>query len=293
MEKNQVNLNIDFNGKQTIQQQFERIADELMNKWKIICGKQEYRITELEFYLHHPKYHPDPFVHCNTIQTKYYHWYFHSGIDITFGDGTFYGGILIRGLLNMSSNKPIQGISRIKELIQTNLNNDLIAKYQNSTINECNEFTIKKAKYDNDINQFKGPIKGPRVRIVSKCSNWGDFLFKPYRYVDALSSVETANEKYFMLLYYLYTHNQLDTELINNLKDATSYEELKNKRAILNNFDRTPLQARIIRFFKGFKTEECNFNFIEYHMGKEMDKIFLYGYLEGQKNKSNAETEKK
>lgn len=80
---------------------FQRIANDLMNNWHLVSGNKKYRITEIEFYYKHKKYHKDPYVHGHKQQKTSHQWYFHgSGIDLTFGTDEFYGGILIRAIYN-------------------------------------------------------------------------------------------------------------------------------------------------------------------------------------------------
>src|SRR5205823_1464943 len=70
-------------------------------------GGHPHRITECEFYYRGPA-HDDPFTHGDPVQVHAGRWYFHKtagtyrggsfkGIDVTFGDGTAKGGILLRG----------------------------------------------------------------------------------------------------------------------------------------------------------------------------------------------------
>lgn len=87
---------------------FNRIATLLLNEsLLIVCGKP-HRIREIEFY-YNSKVHRDCFTHSTTQQLTTRHWYFHragkgykngsfKGLDITFGDKSSYGGILIRSL---------------------------------------------------------------------------------------------------------------------------------------------------------------------------------------------------
>eukprot|EP01112_Ceratiomyxa_fruticulosa_P018123 TRINITY_DN5756_c0_g1_i2.p1 TRINITY_DN5756_c0_g1~~TRINITY_DN5756_c0_g1_i2.p1 ORF type:complete len:365 (-),score=76.84 TRINITY_DN5756_c0_g1_i2:85-1179(-) len=87
---------------------FLRIADDLMNKCIFYINKQPHRFIEIEFY-YNGYNHVDPFAHCDPEQKLNAHWYFHKtgknyrggtfkGLDIGFGDGNAFGGILIRGI---------------------------------------------------------------------------------------------------------------------------------------------------------------------------------------------------
>ena len=87
---------------------FARVADLLLNRTRWVIGGRPHRITECEFYYRGPA-HDDPFTHGDPVQVHAGRWYFHKtagiyrggsfkGVDVTFGDGTARGGILIRGL---------------------------------------------------------------------------------------------------------------------------------------------------------------------------------------------------
>lgn len=87
---------------------FARIASRLLGSWTLSAGERVHRFVEIEFYYHGPC-HGDPFVHAHSEQLHVGRWYFHrmggayrggsfKGLDLTFGDGVAYGGILIRSL---------------------------------------------------------------------------------------------------------------------------------------------------------------------------------------------------
>lgn len=89
-------------------QWFTRIADRLLNGSRLRAGGRAHRLVEIEFY-YWSEAHPDPFTHRDPIQFAIGHWYFHrsrgtyrggsfKGLDLTFGDPTASGGILLRGL---------------------------------------------------------------------------------------------------------------------------------------------------------------------------------------------------
>jgi hypothetical protein len=87
---------------------FGRIAERLLNGCTWVIGREPHRFMEIEFY-YHGDGHPDTFAHCDPLQLECGRWYFHrsggvyrsgsfKGIDLTFGDGTAHGGVLIRGI---------------------------------------------------------------------------------------------------------------------------------------------------------------------------------------------------
>ncbi|MCK6510979.1 DNA-3-methyladenine glycosylase [Myxococcota bacterium] len=85
---------------------FDEIAETLLNETILRVGGRPYRLVEIEFYANGST-HPDPFAHCDEMQLRTAHWYFHrtgeeyrggsfKGLDITFAPEGYYGGILIR-----------------------------------------------------------------------------------------------------------------------------------------------------------------------------------------------------
>ena len=87
---------------------FDRIADWLLNGCVWVVGGQPLRMTEVEVY-YHGAGHPDPFAHRDPVQRAFGRWYFHrtggtyrggsfKGVDLTFGDGAAYAGVLVRGV---------------------------------------------------------------------------------------------------------------------------------------------------------------------------------------------------
>lgn len=92
---------------------FAEIAARLLNEWDLTVQGERHRLAEVEFYFYSPPGHGDPFAHRDPIQRSLGLWYFHragregagsyrggsfKGLDLTFGDGEAFGGILIRSL---------------------------------------------------------------------------------------------------------------------------------------------------------------------------------------------------
>jgi hypothetical protein len=87
---------------------FTAIAQQLLNHSLLVVGEEPHRLAEIEFYCYEEA-HPDRFAHCDRLQQECGRWYFHrtrgqyrggsfKGLDLTFGDGTMYGGILLRSI---------------------------------------------------------------------------------------------------------------------------------------------------------------------------------------------------
>lgn len=74
----------DFNIQENIETQFDQIAQQLFCRTQLMVNHKIYFLTEIEFYVHHEKQHPDPFIHKNALKLTNNQWYFHgSGIDIS------------------------------------------------------------------------------------------------------------------------------------------------------------------------------------------------------------------
>jgi hypothetical protein len=87
---------------------FGRILS-LLSSTDLLVNGAVHRFAELEAYYHGPG-HLDPFTHCDPLQRENGRWYFHrsrgqyrggsfKGLDLTFGDGTAYFGVLIRSIV--------------------------------------------------------------------------------------------------------------------------------------------------------------------------------------------------
>lgn len=87
---------------------FDSIASQLLFGSDLVVGNESHRLVEIEFYYFGDE-HPDPFTHRDLLQLEFGRWYFHrtrgsyrggsfKGLDLTFGDGKAFGGILIRSI---------------------------------------------------------------------------------------------------------------------------------------------------------------------------------------------------
>lgn len=140
--------------KNNIDNDFNRIAFDLMNNWMFKIESKLYRICEIEFYLKSES-HNDTYTHGHKLQKEKERWYFHSsGIDITFGENGFYGGILIRAIYDIKENQYTYGpLNCVTELF-SNINN-----IYNSNIS----FGLVSSKESNI--KIETPIAAPRVGL--------------------------------------------------------------------------------------------------------------------------------
>jgi hypothetical protein len=160
-------LNLETNSND-INDDFRRIADDLMNKWVLKIHESTYRVCEIEFYLS-SNTHKDGYTHGHDLQKTSGCWYFHgSGVDITFGINGSYGGILIRALLNIDTDTYIYGPLKIIT--------ELFSNYR-SVYNDSYSFGIVRS---NDI-KYEKPIAAPRIGL-NKTKN-PEMFDKFYRFL--------------------------------------------------------------------------------------------------------------
>lgn len=128
-----MNLTINQTNLQTIEQDFLRIANEILNAHILKVDSKEYRICNIEFYFYNDTNHRDENSHAlkysraKERQLLLAKWYLHKisinpndkhkGIDFTFGDGINFGGILIKEVINIKNNIKFSQSKFIDELI--------------------------------------------------------------------------------------------------------------------------------------------------------------------------------
>lgn len=163
----EINLSINNNN---IEQDFLRIASELMNSWVLKIETAEYRITEIEFYFN-SSFHNDDYAHSHILQKESGRWYFHgSGVDLTFGSKDIYGGILIRAIYNLKSQNYIYGpINCITEI------------FSNLTTIYESKFNFGLVPANNKKLDFEKVISAPRVGLNEKKNP--EMINKYYRYL--------------------------------------------------------------------------------------------------------------
>ena len=106
-------MNIDFlKIEKETENEFETIADRLLNECAIENHESKYRLTEIEFYWTSPKHKDNSTYHRNHIDPKHGEWFFHySGVDIALKNEIIggFGGILIRGIYSLKEKKSYKG----------------------------------------------------------------------------------------------------------------------------------------------------------------------------------------
>jgi hypothetical protein len=132
------------------------VADLLLNKYVIYSGERKYRICEIEFYHYNEQSYPDPYAHRDPLQKDTLgQWYCHrSGLDITFGSGRSYNGILLRAILELENPEYIYGPINLRKKLFRGVNSVMEkegfylaeAILTNETVNSARRFGINKQK---------------------------------------------------------------------------------------------------------------------------------------------------
>ena len=106
-------MNIDFlKIEAETEHEFKRIAEKLFNNYAIETHEAIYRLTEIEFYWTSPNHKDDSTYQRKHVDPKHGDWFFHySGVDIALKNEDIggFGGILIRGVYNLTEKKPYKG----------------------------------------------------------------------------------------------------------------------------------------------------------------------------------------
>ena len=128
-----MNLEINDTNLEKIQNDFLRIADEILNHHILQISQVKFRILKIEFYFYNHSNHKDENTHAlkykraQQRQLLKNQWYLHKitinpkctykGIDYTFGNGKNYGGILIKEVINIDTKQIFSQSKFIDELI--------------------------------------------------------------------------------------------------------------------------------------------------------------------------------
>ncbi len=154
-----------------LHQEFSKIAKQLFTKFVIVKDERyRYRFTEIEFYFQ-SSFHQDAYIYGKPMQLTSGKWFKHgSGIDLTFGNenANIFGGILIRGLWNITNKCYINGpLNVLKELSNGYTNEDLQRK-------------IIIVESSNNIGII---LSSTRFGLTKKDSDKDDYLSRNYRFI--------------------------------------------------------------------------------------------------------------
>ena len=193
-------LKVNFENKETILNDIDRIANKFCNDVYIKINKSCYRITDFEFYAYSEKF-PDPQTHKNKLQLENGKFYLHSsGVDITFGDGVNYGGILLRSVIKMyDGTDDKSGFFKEQfdgpQIVATELFSNLHYLNDNEP-NIISLIDIEGRNQDSCFSRGRLLIKTKRVGLMPKEQDKEDFyMHLPIRYIVVLHNFSAFKQK--------------------------------------------------------------------------------------------------
>ncbi len=181
-------LEIDNKNSETIKKSFDEIANKLFNDYVIQVNNSIYRLIDIEFYYYSEMSHKDIYAHKHYLQQNKGHWYFHSsGVDITFGDGISYGGILIRAIAKISEKGKKENHNIEKEIHgPINVKTEMFSSFNAVFDDKPNTLLLKNVNLDRATSYLtvaKYIIKTRRIGLNPEKEKDNPFCFANYRYV--------------------------------------------------------------------------------------------------------------
>lgn len=177
---------------------FASLAGVLLTRVRLVVGGVTHRLVEVEVYDYSPG-HPDPFAHRHPVQLTPGAWYFHrvgrgyrggsyKGVDLSFGGGESYSGVLFRGLERPDGSR-VDGPSKLVDC--------LLAATGFATVGELDRAVAGRPAWDrtSPVALTDAPADGrpilatARVGLSVKTHTTAtadvalDYLFRPYRYL--------------------------------------------------------------------------------------------------------------
>lgn len=159
---------------------FTQIANDLFNKYVIQVNDNYYRLLEIEFYYNNSKDHNDTYTHGHKWQKRSNYWYVHpSGIDISIGNETASGGILLQSVEKLSpapTDKKEQYIFGPQKVVT-----ELMSGFHNCFSNQPNTFRlVSPEQYSLDFPQVPQDeiIRCTRIGLSPKDETFHKSLYR-------------------------------------------------------------------------------------------------------------------
>jgi hypothetical protein len=191
---------------------FTQIAEQLFNGTNLLVNGQPHRFVEVEFY-YHGDWHPDLFTHRDPLQRQCGRWYFHrsmgtyrsgsfKGLDLTFGDGDAFAGILIRGIEGPGNNL-IDGPSLCVDHLLTTTGKADVASLDRAIGNRPAweagiPLQLVPAAPPRSQRLFRSARVGLSLKKAGKSSPLPRYVMRPYRYLSEPD--RTAKGKVLLVL---------------------------------------------------------------------------------------------
>lgn len=177
------------------EQWFESVCKILFYRTVFHIKDKRYKITEAELYLKtdDKNDHPDVFTHGRDEQGKPGLFYFHKqgrgGIDITFGNESRYGGILLRGMQSLNDGSYIDGpLLLYRKIIKILGGKEVVPNLNIDVFNAQDDLWLEEISgQEQDI--YKAPRRG--LSLLKDVEARLPYIAKPYRYLAA--PVKTKN----------------------------------------------------------------------------------------------------
>lgn len=172
-------LNVNFETEATALESFDRIADKISKDINLKINDNYYRLVDFEFYTF-SKAIPDPHTYKNDLQLQSGKLYLHSsGVDITFGDGENYGGILLRSVVKLyGGSEQSSGFMKRQidgpQIVATELFSNLNSLF-GSEKNEILIIDINGHNQDACFYPAKIVVKTKRVGLTPKSNDTEDY----------------------------------------------------------------------------------------------------------------------
>ncbi len=195
---------------------FTEIANNLLNGSDLIVGNQTHRIIEIEFYCFAPE-HPDYFAHRDPLQKECGSWYFHrsggkyksgsfKGLDLTFGDGEMFCGVLFR-TIESSTGKLICGPSLCVDYLLASSDRDDVKSLDEAMSGRKawdyqNPVFLRKKDMQEENQIFRSGRVGLTLRKAKSFPSLTEYILKPYRYFVEPRKV-SKGKPYIVLSMYL------------------------------------------------------------------------------------------
>jgi hypothetical protein len=204
----------ELRGSDELRDWFTQIAGRLLNGSRLLVAGQPHRFVEVEFY-YNGDAHPDPFAHGDPLQLRCGRWYFHrtrgvyrggsfKGFDLTFGDGTAFGGVLIRGL-EAPDGRLIDGPSLCVDHLLTLTGHKTVAALDAAVgerpVWESDGPVVLGAEPEEDRQLFRTGRVGLSLKRMGKASAMPRYLMRPYRYLTEPRRVSKGKPYLVLALY--------------------------------------------------------------------------------------------
>jgi hypothetical protein len=194
---------------------FASVADQLLSSAELHVADQALRLADIEFYLFADA-HPDPFSHRDPVQLQCGRWYLHrthgglrggtyKGIDLTYSNGTAFGGILLRSLVGPNGTV-IDGPSLCVDHLLAALGADSVAELDRAIAGRLawhtdNPLSLRHVRPLRNREILCTPRVGLSLRRARQSGDMTRFLMRPYRFLTEPHLVRKGKRHMVLALY--------------------------------------------------------------------------------------------